>query len=619
MLSRAVQEGYRQLSPHRDQYRDSVQEYLGRNCGEGDGIRRPINLIANDTNTLVSNLVSDVPKHRVRSPLAEFRGEAAMLEIALDRLWDDNNTLTDVRMACFDAILGFGSILRLGMRAGKEYVTMDSGHHTPVAEPYCRHIPLEDWCCDPAARSQQELRWEAVRYRMPRWEAIESGVFGRNPQDYGPDEPVNPDTATRAEAEQIIGAMPGLQGQSSFQEDISSLNRTPGADTHSLIDTVEFWDVILYLGGEIWTVTIPASHDKSNAVPAADKWLLCERWEGPDPGPIVMLTLRDIPGQPIGKPVAADWRDLHDFCRIVSNKLAREVENSKVVHMYSGTGEDDALAVKNAADSGLVRVQDPQSVVTTEISGVVKNLMPALAWGEREHANASGNLPLTGGQSSDATEGTATAAQYLQANASQMIREMRNRIEAVEASIDRHYGFYLTTDPMVKLPLPYRLQGGETITLHYDAATRRGDFQAFNFDIERYSSVGQDPNVRTKRVVEFLGIVMQMAPLIQAGVVGMEGLANLGEQEFGIENLDELLPGQGQGLQMQQMQTLAGAGPPGMGQPQQTPGLMPQNPAQFGQQQPGHPGMGQPQPRPQNNSMTPMDAGRSALSVGVGQ
>lgn len=609
-MSRAVSDGYRELDPHRVNFRDACNECAGRHYGKGDGVRRPVNLIAQAVSILLANLISDEPKHRVRSPLAELRGEAAMLELALDKLWEDNNVLEDVRQVVMDAILGPIGILRVGMRAGTQYVTVDSERRTPVAEPYCRRISLDDYSCDPSARSRGELRWEAIRYRIPRAEAIESGVFGRDPDEYAPGEMQVEDQATRAEAKAILETIPGLDESSSGQDDVASIGREGGGlDRFALIDTIELWDVFFHTGQETWTITVPASHTKEG-VAHADKWLLVEKWQGPDPGPLLTIGFCDLPDQVMYKPVVADWRDLHDFCRVVSSKLARETENSKVVWGYRGEGEDDAMSVKNKGDSGLVRLTGDKTPEKIEVVGIVKELLPLLQWAEREWANASGNLPLTGGTDSDATDKTATAAQYLQANASQRIADMRRRVESLLKAIDKHFGHYLMTDPLVFLPLPYRIPGGETITVEFDAATRRGDFQHYVFDIERYSAVGQDPNVRLKRVTEFLGLVLEFVPAIKEGIVSIDGLTNLGKQEFGIENLDELLPMQSMRLQAEAHAQMGGM-QPGQPQPKPTPGMQPQNAYAA---KPATRGL--PQGGPQTRSV---DAGRSALAVGVGQ
>lgn len=611
-LSRAVNEGWRELQPFREKFRETCQESGGAHFGKGDGARRAVNLIAQAVAILVPNLVSDVPEHRVRTPIAELRGEATMLELALDRLWEDTKALEEVKAAVIDAILGPIGIIRLGMRAGTQFVTVDPGQQTPVAQPFCRRISLDDYACDPTARNRRELQWEAIRYRMPRQEAIETGVFGRNPEDYGPGEQPLPDVATREEATEILRSVPALRETSNTQNDVAGIGKpSAGPDKYGLVETIELWDVFVYAGDDIWTVTVPAYHEKQT-VAHADKWLLCEKWQGLDTGPIEVIGFGDMPDQVMFKPLIADWRDLHDFCKIVSDKLAREVQNAKVVWPYEGAQEDDMMSVAQAGDSGMVRVTgDPAKIKPIEIVGILGQLQPMLDWAEREWANASGNLPLTGGQGSDATDKTATAAQYLQANASQRIMDQRGRVERLLKAIDRHFGWYLTTDPLVILPLPYRVPGGETTTEYYDAATRRGDFQSFTFDIERYSAVGQDPNVRLKRVGEFLEMTINMVPLFQMGM-SFEAWAKLGRQEYGIENLDELFPGIGPGLQAMEHAAL-GPAQPGMGVPGPSPAMNPQQPNPMaGQTPPAQTGQGQPQ-------MTrPVDVGRGALAVGVG-
>ena len=645
-MARHLQEGYRSLEDDRKRLASTLIEYRGQ-----DGTRRPINLIAQAGNILVPNLISEVPEHRVRSPLAELRGEASLLELALDRVWEDSEALYETRSAVLDAILGPIGILRLGMRAGKDFVTVDDNKRVPVAEPFCRRISLEDYACDPAARTRRELRWEAIKYRMPRQESIESGIFGRDSSDYlahatcehcgnqwdlSEDDPSLADTAgpglticpacaqvapydreipipnvaTRAEAAQILRDTPGLEKRVGSTDNLSDIGRDTGTpDRFSLIDTIELWDVFIYTGDGIFTVTIPATQDpKSIAKDGDGKWLLAEKWQGPDPGPLLTLGFLDMPDSVLYKPYVADFRDLHDLMKIVSAKIGREAEIAKVVWGYTADTEDEAMTVRDMRDSGLVKLArgGKDSVQKLEVVGVVKELMGVLAWAKQEAADATGNLPLVGGQESGATDGTATAAQYLQANANLRISAMRERADRVLRAIDRFFGFWLTSDPLVKLPLPYRPPGGEAVTLTFDAATRRGDFISYNFDIERYSAVGMDPNVRLKRVTEFLELLIQMVPAIQAGIVSPDGLASIARQEFGIENIDELLPQQGMAQQMLAHMARQGvqAQP---GQPQPVPGM---NPAANNAGSPAMSGA-------ENTNPTMLN--RGAMSVGVGQ
>lgn len=607
-LTAAVTAGFKELKLYRDRFKSTCEEYGGGHLGRGDNVRRPINLIAQGAGILLANLINEEPKHRVRSPLAELRFEARMLELALDRLWQTGEVLAEVTRGVLDAILGPIGIFRMGMRVGKDAVTIDPGISLPLAEPFCRRVSLDDYACDPAARSRRELKWEAIRYRIPRQEAIDSGIFGRNPEDYGPDEQPIADMATRDEAAEILRTIPGLS-TANTQTDVADIGKDASSpqDRYGLIDTIELWDVFFYGGDETWTITVPASHDPTNAALGTQKWLLVEKWEGPDTGPVLVIGFHDMPDSPLFKPVAADWRDLHDFCQIVSAKLGREAENAKVVWGYKPGGQDDAMAVKQKRDSGLVAIT-AEAPTKIEVNGIIESLMPMLEWGERKWADASGNLPLTGGQNSEATDQTATAAQYLQANASQRILKMRQRVDALLKAIDRYFGWYLTTDPLVKLPLPYRVPGGETITVEYDASTRRGDFLSYNFDVERYSAVGQDPNVRLKRVVDFLNLTQQVfLPLAQVGLGDIQGWSRLGQQEFGIENLDEIFgPQPGMQMQMEAHMQRAAVPPPGQPMMQPSQGMPAPVPP---------PGGGGPPAAPDNAQQTPVDVGRSALAA----
>lgn len=591
-LAKKINADHRNLEPFREKKRYAIKEANGAHFGKGDQIGRPINRLAQAQATLVPNLVMESPKHRVRTARAELRGEAELLELALDTLYRDLDMVQVMREVVLDAIFAPLGIVRVGMATGAEQVKYDDWRE-PRAHPFVARIDFDDYVYDTTARCRREMKYEGHRYRVPKQYAIDSGIFGHStvPGAANPEEAVAMLTSAAAIHDDPKGEDRGA--------------RT--SDRWELADLIELWDIAVYDAGQTWLVTVLGNPE--GLEPAADgKWLMCEPMNATRQRPYLTLTFVDVPNSPLGRPLAADWMDLHDATVVASNKAMNKIKTGKTNFGFRPEGEDDALTIRDAPDGQFVKMADPEAVKQFEIGGITKEDIEGLNWLGNAWAEASGNLPLQGGQDSAASTGTATAAQYLQANSTTTIRDKQDRVRRFHIQIDTFLGEYLTTDPGIDMPLPYRLEGGESITVNYTAAMRQAGPVDVNFDVEPFAEAGMDPNVRIARVGEFLTQVVNMIPGMQAGLIQPSGMVSLGRQEYGIENLDELIPDVQNMMATQQ--TYAGVPLPGGPKPQ---AIVPPGGAMG-------PGQGPPDGAggPPQGPTTGMGATRGAMAVPAG-
>ena len=56
-----------------------------------DNKPRPVNLLSQFVETITPNLLNQRPKHSCKSRMAELRGEADLLAMAVDMLWEQQN------------------------------------------------------------------------------------------------------------------------------------------------------------------------------------------------------------------------------------------------------------------------------------------------------------------------------------------------------------------------------------------------------------------------------------------------------------------------------------------------------------------------------------------------
>lgn len=531
-LANAIRASDARLRPFRERRAEAVADFCGRLYGAGDNKRRIVNLVHRHAAVLVAHLAAGNPTNDVRTSRMERRAEALLLGLALDHLDRELDRVSVSRRLLLDGLLGPCMVARVGLRAGAEVVTIE-GRRLNRGQPYVRRVSLDDLIYDASARHDDECLFMGERYRVFRERAIQSGVF--------------------AGKEDALRRLPGVE-DTQFRGDEKVENQylgdAKGDERFGLLDTIELCDVAVYDDGVTYMVTIPADPNEIGT------GFLAERvWEGPEGGPFVKRDLIPAPDQPFGVPPVAQAIEQAELANETLNKLAEQISQLKAIWAYKGGAVDAARKAQKAKHGELVRMQDPQNdLVAKVLDSVTPGLEPFSRmliglWNEQ-----TGGVQVLGGQSGGAQ--TATEYAGMASTAGLLVGDLGIEHERFETEITRRLAFFLRNDPLIELPMVYRLPGGEMIEVRYSPTAREDDDGDFTFAIRTMSmrAERQDPNVRARRVVELvsaLGNVAQVSA-ITGGMIDFGGTVRVLAREFGIEELDEIV-GDGSLFQMTQM------------------------------------------------------------------
>lgn len=556
-MAPALKHGYQRLDWVRKSYGKMTREYAGRHYGsDGDGKKRPVNLIAQFVHTVMPNLLNQRPTHVGRTWIAALQGEATLIAIAADLLWEDMNMVDRVHSIILDALLCPFGVAKIGLRSGPDVVKV-AERGIMLGQPYVARVSPDDYVADPAARSVEELCWQGHRYRVPKAYALESGIY---------------DPAAIEKLTPIGKGEPGKP-----RSGVEEMSGQADADRFKAQEYIELWDVAIRNEDE-WLIGTMGGLG-ADVEPA---WVNADgepySWDGDAAGPYELLSFYRMPDNFAGISPGMTWLDLHEATDKLYNKMIRQALRAKQTFAYNRAAADDALTIKEAADGDAIAVDNVDSMTTLQTGGVMSDAYPFIDSLMAMWNNSAGNMQLLGG--GDIQSDKATGQSILQANANTRLRYMKDRVWRFSNAISRHLTGYLITDPLIQLPLPYRIAGGEVIDVVYDAQTRRGDKAQMVFEIEQQSMVGRDPEVALKRKVEALTVLQNMLPLAQTGLINVVNLARQLGRETGWKDMDEIVNDPMMGQQALMMGAigvppqagLPGAGP--MGQPA-APGAMP--------------------------------------------
>lgn len=558
------------MGPVRQLRRDAIREYGGRYWYEDDRVKRPLNLLQRGIKVLAAHLSARNPTYEAKTERLALRGTARKLSKQLDMRATKAGMAKFGRLTLMDAFFGGRAVVRIGERSTSEAVR-NGDRFVHRGEVYRRLVSIDDWGCDPAARNENEFAYEYEKYRMPRAKAIaavEQGIFGYDATVENAETPPLDDVATPDEAMEAIKRAPGLADGRTVREDSDrSDDLTAGGlsdeQRYGLIDTIECIDVAIYEDAETCIlVTLLADGG------AEPKYLRAEIWDGPSRGPFEHVEFDPIPDNPHGPSVASGMREQSDIANSVIGKMVEQIERTRRVLVYRKERASDALKITKTKDGGSVGIDGPVAdLKDVDLGGLSPELAPfaQLVIG---YWNMQGSFDVLGG-ATGGPQRTATEDSRLGVAASILVDSLADLWDDFQNRIAQHEAWYLMNDPFIVAPLTMRLPGGYQVEVTYDALQRQGTFNDFSFTIKPRSMQRMDPNVRSQRILELVGAVIQAAEVeAQTGRIDGAAVARILGREFDIEELDEILRDPILGAQIEEV--YAGAGMP---QPQGTPGM----------------------------------------------
>lgn len=540
-LARSVELAFQKMEGMRRARYKMLAQYVGpfyakNKGGAGDSEEKkasPINLMYNAVTTMVPNLVYNNPKCKITSQILPFRQYGENLGLAVNHLGKRIDLKMTLRKVITDALFCAGFV-KTGLGDGGSTVVIDGVTHV-VGQPFADRVDPDDMVIDPGARDWDEMAFVGNRFRLRRDDAMEGGLY-------------DPDKLKQLSSR--------YQLNSGFKTEASALQGDGGLTMQSYQEIADYVDLVeIYLPAEQLIVTLPygPGHSDSDILRVVE-------YEGPDKGPYHMLGFAYVPDNVLPVPPASIWYYLHILSNRIARKIGRQAERMKRLLAFEGQAEEDAQELMDADDGETVRVDHIDAVKEINLGGTTDDAYKYQAWVEEQFSKQAGNIDQLAGNSADAP--TATQSQMLAANQQIRLADQQNIVYDFTADVMGDLAYFIHTDPLIELPLARRVNGVDQ-QVTYSPEMRDGDFFDYFLTIIPYSMARQDPNVRLKRIMDFIATnipALAMAFQQLGPMFNLEGAVNLVLREMGIEEADELINSQllQQHVQMMMQQWMQG-------------------------------------------------------------
>ena len=457
--------GFKSINPWRQQRKIDYDLFKGRHFGTPTAFGmashsgrasdyQPVNLHQQLVRAMVPTLAMQCPMADVTTKRADLLFECEVRQQVYDAQAQELRLHEVYREAATDALLSpCAFTLNLVKAGGEQYATGNTS--LDMGKDCTRLIDLDDIAVDPNAKSlTRDRRFIAHRYPVDRQDAIdgiEEGCYGALPEDYEDGILPSEHICTPEEAHADIMAATAVEhaGQRGERVDVNDGDRSWSSGEERMAETIMLWDVVLYLNGQVWIVTMIADPGMTDPFPAtpSNKFLACYRWRGPKQGPVNVLTFLNVPFNKMGLSLAMMQRDLAEASDIIANKLFRQVVRTKTMTVYRGDQENMAAQMRRSSEGGYIR-GDPQGIATFQDGGMVPEMVPAAQFFGDHWQNTVGNMALASGAAD--TGKTATAFEGLMSRVQGWLDYLRTCIEQLATDDLQVRAYTLSQNPLFK-------------------------------------------------------------------------------------------------------------------------------------------------------------------------
>ncbi len=471
--------------------REFVGQYYQNTCGlTGD---EPINLIFHTIRTFVPNLVMQDPINKLETKITQQKFYGELLGLAIDQTEREIGLKETLRAWIVSAFFGLG-IIRVGLSSSGEMLHFGDVRVDP-GQVYATLVDLDDYVIDPACTNERQAIFKGNRTRVPRQILLDTDGYDHD----------------------LVKKLPRSRYNMGSRK-VEDISKRHGSNME-LYTLQDYVDVV-----ELWVpeanalVTIPDPYQIT-----FNKYLRITDYYGPREGPYIELSFTPpVPNNPFPVVPVSLWYDIHRMANRVFKKTMDQSERQKDILIYNPAQADEAQDILESKDGDSVASQDPKGVHVVSFGGQNRQNEVMLQELQVWYNYISGNPDQMAGNVPKGTRGkeTATRSSILQSNASISMEDMRNILYDKTGDISRNIGWFLHTDPLINIPLTKRKTGGEQIQLWLTPEQRTGDFLRFVFKIVARSMSRLDPNIKSKRLIEY-GTNLIPA-IMNAGMIGMQ-------------------------------------------------------------------------------------------------
>jgi len=442
-----------------------IKEYAGYHYADGGlGQRNIVPMLALIVQIYTRILSPTSPRALVTTRRPELKPTAAQFDLALNQIPDEIGLSETLRKMVQEALFYMGivkiGLSRTGSALGQEY-----------GKPFVDLVTGDDYFWDMSAKSPDLISYEGNKYWMDFEDVKQSAWLAK-----GEKEELKPDSFTTIDS----------QGQGRAEE----ISVSGTADQYR--DRIWLRDIWLPKEGAVLTVGVKTK-----------KILNVVEWSGPEAGPYIKLGYLDVPGNLMPLAPVALWRDLHELQNKLFRKIAKQAEAQKSVMGFQGGDDESVNSFKGAIDGDGIRYTGA-SPITLTTAGVDPKTLATYLQCKQLSSYFSGNLDSLGGLSAQAE--TLGQDKMLGDAAGAQMRDMVDRTIKVVREIFRALAFYEWNDPMTSRVLSRTIPGTDmTIPVAWNHASKKGDLNLYDLDIDIYSMQDNSPGTRLQK----LGSIMQ--------------------------------------------------------------------------------------------------------------
>lgn len=473
---------------------DAITQYVANHYSDVNTTERtPLNLLAMAVIVYTQNLAARRPRVLITTQYEDLLGDAKSLELALNVTAEKMELETVFQSAVMEALFSGLGCIKTGLALGGQVQVGDSLRD--VGDPFVESVDFDDLILDMNARDFRNMEFCGNYYRMNLEELKNSG-FITNTEIIGKlkkseKSKINEEGDAKAEA---IGT--GSDG---------------GADEFE--DHVDLMDV--YVSRHRLIITLARDQEELGA-------LRSTQWTGPRHGPYRFLGFHPVPGNLMDMSPVSMLQDLHDLINVVYRKLARQAARQKTIVGVQAGSDEDGRRVVNANDGEAIRIDNPQATKEIRFGGVDNQTLGFGIHMRDAFSYMGGNIDALGGLAAQAD--TIGQEQMLGSGASVRMQDMAQKTLKFAAGVFSDLGFYLYTDPFVRIPIIKRIPAlGFDIETEFSSANTKADYLLYNVNIEPYSMRFETPESRINALIQFISqFIVPLMPIMQTQGISLD-------------------------------------------------------------------------------------------------
>uniref|UniRef100_A0A6M3KU80 Uncharacterized protein n=1 Tax=viral metagenome TaxID=1070528 RepID=A0A6M3KU80_9ZZZZ len=511
-LSLAVKAGFDRLKTYRRARAMFIKTYVPQYYSKMSGItgELPINLIFNAIRVTIPNIIMKNPLNKVVTEIIPYKRYAETLSLGLDFNQKKMKLKNILRAGTVDTFFGMG-IYKTGISQSGQVLNEDNRFIDP-GQLYTDIVDLDNFTMDPTCFRREEATFLGDRIRVPRQILLDM-------------DGVNHD---------LVLQLPKYNVQTGSDKGIHTLTQTQlqSIDVQNLQDFVYVVEIFVPKANAVAIIPDPY-------VKTFDEFLSIKDFYGPDDGPYTFETLTPVvPNNPLPIAPVGVWYDLADAANRMFKKIMDQADRQRDVVVFDPAQSDTAQDILDADDGEYIAAQDPKAVNVLSLGGQRKENEGMMNQLQLWFNYMSGNPDQMAGLKSDAN--TATQADILYSNANIGIEDTKQIIYDTAADISSKQAWYMHNDPLLRQILCKRNPGDEQEQIILTPEQQEGDWLDYSFEIVPKSMAILNPQIRSKRLIEFATNLLPAAAstamlMLQMGVpFNLQGYITMMAEELDI-------------------------------------------------------------------------------------